>query len=57
MKVEVKKELNLISEDENLFDDEDIIKPKNEDLQNPLNEIGQNEFNRIIDIPTEKWNL
>lgn len=48
-----KKELNLISEDENLFDDEDIIKPKNEDLQNPLNEIGQNEFNRIIDILTE----
>ena len=54
LKVEVKKELNLISEDENLFDDEDIIKPpKNEDLQNPLNEIGQNEFNRIIDILTE----
>lgn len=38
---------------DNLFDDEDIIKPKNEDLQNPLNEIGQNEFNRIIDILTE----
>lgn len=56
LKVETKKELNLISEDEpidNLFDDEDIIKPKNEDLQNPLNEIGQNEFNRIIDILTE----
>ena len=53
LKAEVKKELNLISEDENLFDDEDIIKPKNEDLQNPLNEIGQNEFNRIIDILTE----
>lgn len=51
-----KKELNIISEDDpidNLFDDEDIIKPKNEDLQNPLNEIGQNEFNRIIDILTE----
>lgn len=53
LKVETKKELNLISEDENLFDDEDIIKPPKEDLQNPLNEIGQNEFNRIIDILTE----
>lgn len=55
LKVEVKKELNLISEEpiENLFDDEDIIKPPKEDLQNPLNEIGQNEFNRIVDILTE----
>lgn len=56
LKAEIKKELNLVGEDEpidNLFDDEDIIKPPKEDLQNPLNEIGQNEFNRIINILTE----
>lgn len=49
------KELNLISEDENLFDDEEIIKPKLLDFQmkDLLNEIGQNEFNRVVALLKE----
>lgn len=52
LKVEVKKELNLISEDENLFNDEDIIKPKLLDfnMKDLLNEIGQNEFDRVVQL-------
>lgn len=55
LKVEVKKELNLISEDSptvNLFDDEDIIKPKLLDfeMKDLLNEIGQNEFDRVVEL-------
>lgn len=55
MKAEVKKELNLISEDENLFDDEDIIKPKLLDfsMKDLLNEIGQNEFDRVVELLKE----
>ena len=55
LKVEVKKELNLISEDENLFDDEDIIKPKLLDfsMKDLLNEIGQNEFDRVVELLKE----
>lgn len=55
LKVEVKKELKLISEDENLFDDEDIIKPKLLDfeMKDLLNEIGQNEFDRIVELLKE----
>ena len=55
LKAEVKKELNLISEDENLFDDEDIIKPKLLDftMKDLLNEIGQNEFDRVVELLKE----
>lgn len=55
LKVETKKELNLISEDENLFDDEDIIKPKLLDfnMKDLLNEIGQNEFDRVVELLKE----
>lgn len=55
LKVETKKELNLISEDENLFDDEDIIKPKLLDfnMKDLLNEIGQNEFDRVVNLLKE----
>ena len=55
LKAEVKKELNLISEDENLFDDEDIIKPKLLDfsMKDLLNEIGQNEFDTVVELLKE----
>lgn len=55
LKVETKKELNLISEDKNLFDDEDIIKPKLLDfeMKDLLNEIGQNEFDRVVELLKE----
>mgnify|MGYP000151956073 CR=1 FL=1 len=58
LKVETKKELNLISEDnpiDNLFDDEDIIKPKLLDfsMKDLLNEIGQNEFDRVVELLKE----
>ena len=62
LKVEVKKELNLISEDEpidNLFDDEDIIKPppplnpNDFNMKDLLNEIGQNEFDRVEELLKE----
>lgn len=52
-----KKELKLIEEDkpvDNLFDDEDIIKPPfnpNEfEMKDLLNEIGQNEFDRVVQL-------
>lgn len=58
LKVETKKELNLISEDEpidNIFDNEDIIKPKLLDfeMKDLLNEIGQNEFDRVVELLKE----
>ena len=57
LKVETKKELKLISEEpiENLFDDEDIIKPKLLDfnMKDLLNEIGQNEFDRVVELLKE----
>lgn len=58
LKVETKKELNLISENDsidNLFDDEDIIKPKLLDfeMKDLLNEIGQNEFDRVVELLKE----
>lgn len=57
LKVETKKELNLISEDENLFDDEDIIKPplnlNDFNMKDLLNEIGQNEFDRVVELLKE----
>ena len=70
LKVEVKKELKIyknpdntgnftekktVLEDENLFDDEDIIKPKLLDfnMKDLLNEIGQNEFDRVVELLKE----
>ena len=62
LKVETKKELNLTSEDEpidNLFDDEDIIKPppplnpNDFNMKDLLNEIGQNEFDRVVQLLKE----
>lgn len=59
LKAEVKKELNLTSEDENLFDDEDIIKPppplnpNDFNMKDLLNEIGQNEFDRVVELLKE----
>ena len=67
LKVETKKELKIyknpdntgnftekktVLEDENLFDDEDIIKPKLLDfsMKDLLNEIGQNEFDRVVEL-------
>jgi len=61
LKVEVKKDLKIISEDiedYNLFDDEDIIKPplldtKDFTMSDLLNEIGQDEFNRVVELLKE----
>ena len=70
LKVETKKELKIyknpdntgnftekktVLEDENLFDDEDIIKPKLLDfnMKDLLNEIGQNEFDRVVELLKE----
>ena len=70
LKVETKKELKIyknhdntgnftekktVLEDDNLFDDEDIIKPKllDFDMKDLLNEIGQNEFDRVVELLKE----
>lgn len=54
LKVETKKELNLISEDENLFDDDienrDLFNPSDFTMKDLLNEIGQNEFDRVVQL-------
>lgn len=60
LKAEIKKELNLVGEHkpvDNLFDDEDIIKPlfnPNEfEMKDLLNEIGQDEFDRVVELLKE----
>lgn len=57
LKVEVKKDLKIISEDDNLFDEDDIIKPpldtKNFTMKDLLNEIGQDEFDRVVELLKE----